>query len=285
MVNATISLVGSNGDTIELSDSGDYVLTTGVFGFGIPTTQVRIGPSATDGGVWRHTKRGVRDLDLPIAVLGSSETDVQTKLRRLNRLLQTTLGPTRVVVTYEDGESLYLEAHYVGGAETQFGEDANSFFCKWVIQMQAPQPFWTQTALQSFSVSSGGAGRGLLPQLTKLKFTSDTALGDITVTNEGDVVAYPLWQISGPIANLEVSNGTQSFTLPNLIPTGITVFVDSATGRVYNNAGDNLYNLLGPAPKFFGFNPGESVVTITGTDYDTNMLIGCFYSLLYEVVH
>ncbi len=163
MVNVTISLVGSNGDTIELADAGDFVLTTGVTGFGIPTTAVRIDDSAGDGGTWRHTKRGVRDLDLPLTVLGTDRGDVETKLRRLARLLQTTNGPTKVVANYSNGDSLFLEAHYVGGAETQFGSNANGFFCNWVIQMQAPQPYWQTLVENSFNIGSGSTGRGLLP--------------------------------------------------------------------------------------------------------------------------
>ena len=38
MVDVTISLIGSNGDEIELADSGDFVLASGVTGFGIPAT-------------------------------------------------------------------------------------------------------------------------------------------------------------------------------------------------------------------------------------------------------
>ena len=58
MVDVTISLVGANGDSITLSDTGDFVLASGVTGFGIPATSVRIDESAGDGGLQRQGCEG-----------------------------------------------------------------------------------------------------------------------------------------------------------------------------------------------------------------------------------
>lgn len=285
MVNVTISLVGSNNDTIELSDSGDYVLLSGVLGFGIPSTAVRIDESAADGGTWRHTKKGIRELDLPIAILGDSEADVQSKLRRLSRLLQTTNGPTKIVADYGDGSSVFIEAHYVGGAETQFGSDANTFFCKWVLQMQAPQPYWQTTLEESFTVGTGSTGRGLLPQLTKMKVSSSQTLGVVTVDNEGDVLIYPRWIIRGPVSGLTISSGSQSFSFPGLIAENSVYSIDTRTNEVLNELDQNVYSELGPAPKFFGLAPGLTGISVIGADTNAETQITCYYSPRYEVIH
>ncbi len=285
MTSVVISLVGSNGDTIELADDGDFVLASGVTGFGIPSTAVRIDDSAGDGGVWRHTKRGVRDLDLPIVILGTGRGDVETKLRRLAKLLQDTNGPTRIVANYGDGTSVYLKAHYTGGAETQFGSDANSFFCRWVVQMQAPQPYWQTSESESFTVTAGNTGRGLLPQLTKMKVSSSQALGVVNVNNIGDVDVFPVWVIRGPVSGVTIATGNQSFGFPATIPTGTSYTVDTATGTVTNDLGSNIYNLLGPAPKLFSLKPGTTAVSVIGTEADANTQITCYYSPRYEVIH
>ncbi len=285
MTTVTITLVGSNGDSITLADTGDYVLTAGVQGFGIPATSVRIDDSAGDGGVWRHTKRGVRDIDLPIAILGTDRDDVETKLRRLSRLLQTTKGPTKIRADYSDGTSLFLEAHYVGGAETQFGQDANLTYCKWLLQMQAPQPYWQTSTESSFNINNGSTGRGLLPKLTKLRVSSSETLGVVTVNNVGDVPVQPRWVIRGPVDNLVISDGTSSFTFPDPILAGRTYYVDTATKEVTNDAGENVYALLGSAPKFFALPPGTTTVRVTGADSSPDTQISCYYSPRYEVIH
>lgn len=285
MVDIQISLVGSNNDTIEFTDSGDFVLATGVTGFGIPATSVRIDDSAGDGGTWRYSKRGVRDIDLPIVVFGTNRADVETKLRRLARLLQDTSGPTKLVASYGDGSSVFIEAHYVGGAETQFGSDANSVFCRWVVQMQAPQPYWQLASERSFSITSGNTGHSLLPELTKLRVTSSQTLGVVQVNNEGDVTIQPRWVIRGPIKNLVITDGKKSFGFPDEILAGKTYTVDTATSNVTDEQGNNIYYLLSAAPKFFGLPPGESTISVIGTDSAPDTRITCYYSPRYEVVH
>lgn len=285
MVDVTISLVGSNGDTIEFTDSGDFVLATGLTGFGIPATSVRFDESAGDGATWRHSKRGIRDVDLPVVVLGNTRADVEQKLRRLARLLQTNNGATKIVANYSDGSSLFLEAHYVGGAETQFGSDASSVFCRWVIQMQAPQPYWQSLTETSFTIGSGSTGRGLLPEFTKLRVSSSQTLGIVDVNNAGDVAIFPRWTIRGPIKNLVISNGSLSFGFTEEILGGKTYTVNTGTGEVYDEQGENVYYLLAPAPKLFALEPGESTITVNGTDASPDTRIICNYSPRYEVIH
>lgn len=284
MSELVISLTGANGDTITF-DRENYILVEGVRGFGIPYAEVRIDPTSGDGGVWRSSRRGVREIDLPITVLGLDRSEVQTKLRRLSQLLQDRVGPTRLTATFPDATSLFLDVHYAGGAETQYGSDARGHFVKWVITLQAPQPFWQTTNELSFTITTGTTGRSLLPQLTKLRVTSSQTLGYITIVNEGDVTVQPRWVITGPVENLVVSNGTQSFSFPGQIFTGEVFTIDTATGEVTDQLGNNVYAELGTAPKFFGIPPGTSSAQITGLNATLDTEIHCFYSPRYEVIH
>lgn len=285
MVDVTISLTGANGDTITLSDDGDFVLAAGVTGFGIPATQVRIEDTAGNGGLFRFSKRGVRELDLPIVVFGSTRDVVQTNLRRLARLLQDKNGATRLTATYPDGSSVFLDVHYTGGAETQFGEDAGLTYCRWVITVQAPQPFWQNLTSLSFTIQAGGTGRSLIPQLSKMKVSSSQALGTITATNAGDVETYPTWVIRGPIDGLSISDGTNSFSYVASIPDGTTITIDTENGTVKDDAGLNKYGSLGTAPKLFPLAPGTTGMFISGTSTTVNTKVTCYYSPRYEVVH
>jgi len=64
---------------------------------------------------FRHAKRGVRNLDLPITILGTDRADVQAKLRRLAKLTQNKAGPLKLRANYSDGVSLELQTYYTGG--------------------------------------------------------------------------------------------------------------------------------------------------------------------------
>lgn len=285
MVNVTLSLQGANGDTIALADDGDFVLTSGVTGFGIPSTSVRIDDSAGDGGTFRNSRRGIRELDLPIVIFGSSRDDLETKLRRLARLLQDKDGATRIIASYSDGTSVYLDAHYTGGAETQFGEDAGLTYCRWVITLQAPQPYWEVSTSLVTNITTGNTGRGLLPKLANLKVSSSQTLGIVSVNNVGDVPVYPTWVIRGPITNVEITNGSVGFKYAGTIVSGSVITIDTKSGTVENEAGQNLYSALGAAPKLFVLPPGTTQIGVTGTDTSSDTRVTAYYSPRYEVIH
>lgn len=289
MVNdISISLRGENGDSITF-DNDNYVLTTGLRGFGIPAPLLRIDKSASDGGVFRFSKRDVRDLDLPIVVLGGDALDVESKLRRLSNILR---GKVVLKATYETGEAYELNTYFNGGAETQFGDEANQSYCKWGITLQAPQPFWTSATPQTFSVAASTATRGLLgapagttATLSALRVKSSQALGAVGIENVGDVATPPTWVITGPATTVSISLNGVGFTYNSSIAAGEVITVNAETGTVTDAAGVNKYAGLGTAPKFFYIPSGKSTVSITATGADTATRISGYFSPRREVIH
>ena len=278
------TLTGANGDVITF-DNSTYVLNPSLVGFGIPPTSVRIDDSARYGGIYRYSRRGVRNVDMPVTVLGSSATDVEDKLRRLAKLTQDTAGPTKLTALRDAG-NVFLELHYVGGAELEYGGDTGGkTWAKLLLSFQAPNPYWQSADTESFSVTTGNTGRGLLPQLTKLRVSSSQALGLINVNNTSDVPVYPRFEIVGPVNGLEVSLNGQGWRFTENVVTGDIFTVDHETAVVEGIGGVNRYDILDTAPKFFAFPPGTSSVLVTGTNADANTRVDCTYNLAYEVVH
>jgi hypothetical protein len=284
LVNVNYALIGANGDTIVF-DYQNYVLNPDFMGFGVPPAQVRIENSAGDGGVFRHAKRAVRNLDIPITVIGADRADVQTKLRRLAKLTQNQAGPLAVEARYTDGEILRLETYYTGGAESQWGSDAGLVWCRWVLSLQAPQPYWQSTNIEQFTVTRGSTGRGLLPQLSKLRISSSQALGTILINNTGDVQMFPTYRIIGPITDLVISLNGFSFGFNEPLLTGEIIYVNTETGEVYDQSNQNRYDILLPAPKLFPIAVGESTIVISGTDVTDDTRVDLYYAKRYEVVH
>lgn len=285
MVAISYSLRGSNGETITF-DNDNYVLNPGMIGFGIAPTAVRLDESAGIGGLFRHSRRSIRELDLPVTIVGNNRAEVQTKLRKLARITQDRRGPMRLRATYPNGQQLFLDLHYRGGAEGQWGEDLGGLvWMRWVLQLVAPQPFWESLQRQTIELTGGGTGRGLLPQLTKLRVSSSQALGDVSITSTADVEVFPVWTIEGPVDDFTVSNGTESWTISGSIPLGDTVTVDTESKTVVDQTGANLYDRLGPAPKLFSLQPGETTLSITGQNATDETRILAEYALRFEVVH
>lgn len=156
---------------------------------------------------------------------------------------------------------------------------------RWVLSFQCPFPYWESGIAEEFTVTTGNTGRGLLPQLTKLKLTSSQVFGVITVNNAGDVPAYPVWYLRGPLSEITITNGTQSFSLIEAIDEGETIIINAETGEVTDDGGANRYSILSPAPKLFRIPPGISSVSINAVAESNAAEARLQYSPLYEVVH
>ena len=277
-------LTGANGDSITF-DRQNYILNPTLLGMGIPPTQVRIDENARVGGVHRYTRRAVRNVDLPITVIGTDSADVETKLRRLAKLTQDTSGPT-VLTAIRDTGDLTLNVHYTGGAELEYGDDqAGDIFAKLLLSFQAPNPYWQSTTTETFTITTGNTGRGLLPQLTKLKVSSAQAIGIITVNNTSDVPVYPTFQVTGPVDNLEVTLNGVGWSFTSAVATGEQYVINHNTATVVDTAGVNSYDILATNPKFFALQPGTQALLVTGTNADANTSVVLEYNTAFEVVH
>ena len=291
MVNLAISLLGGNGDTITFDGSDGYYLTTGFSGLGIPTTDVVISNSAGDGGTWRSTRRGVRTLDLPITVVDADRATVEAKLRRLATALSDRVTAPKLLATYSDGTSYDLEVHYTGGAETTFGEDAGDTYCRWVITVQAPDPYWTSREAVTFSLAASTATRGLLAPpagtqnaLGRLIVQSSQVLGSFVVDNIGEVDAYPVWTLEGTASSVTITKGGVGFTYTEAMTSGSKIIIDTKNATVRDTAGTNKYANLSTAPKLFALPSGQSTLSITAVGSDSTTKISGYYLPRREVL-
>jgi hypothetical protein len=286
MVTLNYSIAGANGDTVNLDGSDGFYLTTGFRGAGIPPTDVRITNSAGDGGTWRSTRRGVRDLDLPVTVLGVDRADVEAKLRRFASALSDRYGTPFLVAKYSDGSSYQIEVHYTGGAETQFGGEAGDTFARWVVTLQAPDPFWTSQQAVSFSLGYDATTRGLLPNLSQLQVKTDSVIGAFTIENPGDVDAYPVWSIEGKSTLTSLSLNCVGFTYTENMATATGKrTINTRTASVVDASSTNLYAYLGTAPKLFAMPPGLSTISLSIAGADSTTRLSGFFQPRREVLH
>lgn len=287
MAKVTLSLVGADGDEIVFTENGDYVMTSGLSGIGIPNTVVRIDDSSSDGGTWRFTKRGVREIDIPVVVFGSTRDDVEINLRRLANLLHDRNGGTTLRASYDTGEIWELpNGHYVAGAESTRGDDSGLHWCRWVLSMQFATPFWIRQEADQLSLGAGVTGRSLIPDLAEMRVSSSQAIGELYVENTGDVDAFPVWEFSGPMDSVIVTapDGSE-FSYETAIALGETITVDTAIGTVVDQTGANKYANLGGSPKLFPFPAGITLVDIVADGTDANTSITVYWQPRKEVIH
>lgn len=285
MVTLDFALLGANGDTIRLDGSDQVYLTKGFTGIGLPSTEVKLTASAGDGSTWRSTRRGIRELDLPLVVTGSDRGDVEARLRRLAAAMSDRYGTPKLLALYSDNSSYEIEVHYTGGGETQFGSDAGAMFANWNITMQAPDPFWTSQQATTFSVSASGGVKGLLPELDRMLVNSSQVLGTFTVDNPGDVDAFPVWTLEGTSTGTTITLNGIGFSYTETLGTSGKVVINTKTATVANAAGTNKYAYLSNAPKLFSLPPGASSVSVVVTGSDATTKISGYFNPRREVLH
>lgn len=287
MVDVIFSLVGSNGDEIVFDNDGDYLLTDGLTGIGIPATTVGFAESATDGALWRSSKRGVREIDLPVYILGQERQTVEFNLRRLSNLLQDRRGGTILRATYSNGEVWELkDGHYTGGAESTRGSGSTAGWMRWVLTMQFANPFWVRQEPEAISVGSAGSSRSLIPNLAEMRVMGSQVTGNIPLENVGDVDAYPIWKFFGPFDSVQItSQDGLSFKYIGTVTAGQSITVDAEKGTVVDQAGVNKYANLAPRPRLFTLAPGSSEVGVVAVGSDANTVLSLYYQPRKEVVH
>jgi phage-related protein len=268
MADITLSLTGANGDTITLGQD-DFILENAVAGLGRPPIVSRIDQSSADGGVFRFSRRGVREIDLPVTVIASDRATLESKLRRLQRILDNSTGTgTTIRASYATGESWSVVGHYVSGATSQTGDNGTSTFQRWVLVFQCPQPFWVRDQAITYVASATGTGRGLFNpnDMVNMKVAPSQVLGAISVANPGDVAAPPKFVITGPCDSASFTLGSLGFTYNAAVTAGTVITIDTVAGTVVDGSGTNLYSNLSSAPKFFQVPAGTSTINMSAVN-------------------
>lgn len=256
MIITTFKLIGANTDEIVLQteNTDDYLLEKNVSGLALPPVNVNITEGAGDGGRYQSSRRLPRELDLPIWVLGSSRNDVETKLRRLGKLVSDRKGATKIQATIEDtvnmtSETFTLEGYYIGGFDIAYN-NATKTSAYVPLTFTSPQPYWVNEVETSYTIDTVGTP------------VSET----VTLNNIGDVEAFPIFEITGTISNVELSNENGSLTYAETITSPEIITIDTFNATVVNDAGVNKYENLDTAPKMFTLPAGESSFTLEATN-------------------
>lgn len=283
MIDSTVRLVGTL-QSVTLTDTVSGLLRQPKGGgWGMAPVANSWFEGAGDGARLRGTRRTIRELTIPIRAFGSNRADIEATLRML---AQSIHDPFRVYVDFANGSSYYIDAVYESGMEGLYGDDPEQFADAPLV-LHCPDPYWTSVYSQSFIVAPVPADAPFLPEYAGLHVGSAVALGEITVSNIGDVASIPSWTIHGPGTGLTISLDGRGFLLNRNIPSNETIHVKFEDGgwTIKNHLGVNLYGQLDPAPYFIQFPPGTSIVDVYMGTTGPESYVQVIYPERREVVY
>ncbi|MCZ4506930.1 phage tail family protein [Streptomyces sp. ActVer] len=195
------------GAVTMLSDwENGWLLQPGAKGLDMPSYQFTTDESpGIDGYELRDVRAQGKEIVLPLAFwMHDSRAAYLARRRSFIRSLNPKRGVGTLTLTQPDGAARSIRAYYAGGLEGDESRDAaGERWCINAITFGCPSPYWIGAEVsQEWRAAAGGTFFPILP----LVVGDSQVLGEVTVDNDGDDVAYPVWTITGPATSVSLTN-------------------------------------------------------------------------------
>jgi hypothetical protein len=177
---------------------------------------------------------------------------------------------------------------YASGLEHDYSGALPNIF-RATIAVTAANPFWVARDAQMFAVSAtAGDTEPFLDDMSGLPVASSNAIGNLLLTNDGDIGADLTVIIVGPSsgATTVLVNGA-GYSFVDALADGETITVKrSILGiTVTDQSGANRYASLGNAPVFPQLSSGVNQVSITMTGATADSRISGNFQPRFEGVY
>lgn len=238
-------------------------VTAGATGLGTPPTDVAADKLPfTAGSLVRHVATQPRRIELPIIIAESSISALVSQVDEVRDWFwagdEQRRYSTYLRVTRPDGEIRQLQVFYTGGLDGDM-VDGGPLHAQYVVSLLAPDPWPT------------AAGNDTASWLS-----TDGDLPTVSIINDGDLEAFPVWTITGPATSVNVNNTTTgkgwlytSSLVGFNLASGKSLTIDTRfspprTGLpVVDSDGTSRFSSFHPASSMFTLAPGQNDFTIT----------------------
>jgi hypothetical protein len=272
-----MSWTGSNGTTFELLSNGSPVRAApGVRGLTCPEYQLWDSSSPAIAGQNHRGSRVLpRECLLPVWVLSDAGSLAWVGT---DRAFAATLHPDLPgvwEVTHPDGIRRRLSCRVVDdGAGPLSLDPTASGWLGYQLTLIADQPYWEGDPIVRQWVNAtpvnffGGVPGGFGPPFV---IGTGSTISGATITNPGEVDAYPVWTIAGPWTTVTVGTAGRTATLTANVPAGQSRIIDTRPDRltVVDQAGaDRISELSATSDLLAPIPAGREVplsLSMTGT--------------------
>lgn len=259
----------SLGGSLVLDGSGAVRARAALRGTGLPPVALQWFEGAGDGAEYRSARVLPRTIDMPVKVTGVDRAAVWAAYSALARILDPANGPATLEMSL-DGVGWFVEVYRSGGGDLDWDKDTDGrTIAMTVVTLVAGDPYWRRVSEESRIVTPGGLGQGLLSgpgALSGLEVSTTTGLGTVTLTNTGDVAAFPVWRVTAPFTDFTLTSPTGQVLAYTAAKASGWIEVNTRLATVVDEAGANQYANLDTAPEFWTIPPGSGDATVAITD-------------------
>jgi hypothetical protein len=265
----------------DLSPERGFHTIRAIAGWGAMPYEIVTDPQARGGESVRHIRANPARVTWPLNIWGDTHLEFVDRYRQIKRAIMMTVHrgiAGRLTVMRPDGSGRWIEAFYEDGFGGEAGE--NWVHANPVLTMFCPDGAWkdVEPTVETRVLGSEAPVSFLSPFLT---LSPGAVGGSPVMDNDGDLIAWPVWTITGPASGFTATNQTtgQSFTLTyNLLATE-TITLTTDRPSVRGPAGQNLVDALDwPTAYLWGLEPGENQVSFSvgGASVGTKVTISYY---------
>jgi hypothetical protein len=268
VIDFTIERAGYPTVVLNSDSGGAYGLQANSQGFGVGPIVPRFRESSGDGGQYVGDKVGAKSIDLGLVIQGADRLATGELIRALRNILRWRESQPfpRLVASYANGDIFEVPVVYSGGLEHDYSGALGETF-RATVAVTAANPFWIARDAVQFAVQiAGGGTEPFLDDVSGLPVTSSNVLGQIEVTNLGDVACDLQISLTGPSSGdttILVNGLGYTFTAALGVGEVVTISRGNLGVSVRDSSGANRYFDLDDAPKFAQLAQGLNVVDVS----------------------
>ena len=248
-----------------LSNGGlPWFLADGVAGIGSIAATLTSDPHPRGGDRIRSIRSEPRIVTLPLYAEGADTVEYIGVLRQLGDAFMRTWddGPGTLRIRYPDGSERRIDGVCMVGPD----DSGRGDMWRWglaPVQIFCEDGHWYDPRVTQIERAYSAGGASFFAPYPRV--SSGRTLGSTTLTNPGEVIAWPEWEIDGPadeiVATNERTGEVFTITPPGGLLAGDTITISTDPPRIIAPDGsDALGWLTLPGSTLWGLPRGDSVV-------------------------
>lgn len=234
-------------------------------GFGLPPYQrVEQTVPLQDGGRFKSVVASPADMNLPLLIKCADESTLYSELETMASWFDPKLGDGQLQIASPNGHTRVRVCRYVAGLEEDDSEgNRGPGWRQVVLAFRAMDPYWHDTSAQTHDFGS--------------------ATVTASLTNSGDVEAWPVWTLHGVFTAVTLLNNTTgaTLTITKTLTSAQSITIDTTpfVKSVKREDGSNQFSTITSAPpNLWSLATGNNSITVTITGGGTNCDVSVSYT-------
>lgn len=230
------------------------------------------------GSIVRSVRHESRRMIIPIVLKATSATDLRDQIQELNFALDPVRGSGQLKITGPGGITRVVDAYLEDGMglDESLNSTTGPTWQRASLQFLCEEPYWKDNSTTSATVTYGTTTATFFPMFP-LRLSSSSVFGAATIVNDGDVMTWPRWTITGPGSAIYIKNITtgKTINLDVTLTAGETVTIDTTPGvrTVTKNDGTNLFGYLSADSSLWSLTRGSNSIQLEMSSADVGSSI------------